>query len=52
MAQAQKSTNNMKKQVELFMNKMKKEGVVGDDNKILDVKKYKEKFAKFKAELK
>ena len=31
---------------------MKDEGVVGDDNKILDAKKYKEEFAKFKAELK
>ena len=52
MAQAQKSTDDMKKQVQKFMDKMKDEGVVGDDNKILDTKKYKEKFAKFKAELK
>ena len=39
-------------QVQKFMGKMKDEGVVGDDNKILDAKKYKEEFAKFKAELK
>ena len=31
---------------------MKDEGVVGDDNKILDKEKYKEEFAKFKAKLK
>jgi len=52
MAQVQKSTDDMKKQVELFLNKMKDEGVVGDDNKILDAKKYKEKLAKFKEESK
>ena len=28
---------------------MKEVGVVGDDNKILDAKKYKEEFAKVKA---
>ncbi len=39
-------------QVQKFMGKMKDEGVVGDDNKILDAKKYKEEFAKFKAKLK
>ena len=39
-------------QVQKFTDKMKDEGVVGDDNKILDAKKYKEEFAKFKAKLK
>jgi len=39
-------------QVQKFTAKMKDEGVVGDDNKILDAKKYKEEFAKFKAKLK
>ena len=39
-------------QVQKFMGKMKDEGVVGDDNKILNKEKYKEEFAKFKAELK
>ena len=39
-------------QVQKFTDKMKEEGVVGDDNKILDAKKYKEEFAKFKAKLK
>jgi len=36
-------------QVQKFTDKMKDEGVVGDDNKILDAKKYKEEFAKVKA---
>ena len=39
-------------QVQKFTDKMKDEGVVGDDNKILDKEKYKEEFAKFKAKLK
>jgi hypothetical protein len=41
-----------KEAVKDFMDKMKKEGVIGDDNKVLDAKKYKEEFAKFKEELK
>jgi hypothetical protein len=52
MAQAEKSTDDMRQQVELFLDKMKEEGVVRDDNKILDAKKYNEELAKFKKELK
>jgi len=39
-------------QLQKFMKKMKDEGVVGGDNKILNKEKYKEEFDKFKAELK
>jgi hypothetical protein len=38
-----------KEAVKDFTDKMKEVGVVGDDNKILDAKKYKEEFAKVKA---
>jgi len=38
-----------KEAVKDFTDKMKEIGVVGDDNKILDAKKYKEEFAKVKA---
>ena len=38
-----------KEAVKDFTDKMKEIGVVGDDNKILDTKKYKEEFAKVKA---
>ena len=39
-------------QVQKFTNRMKDEGIVGSDGKILDTKKYKEEFAKVKAKLK
>ena len=40
-----------KKALKSFMNKMKEDGVVSGDNKVLDAGKYKEEFAKFKASL-
>ena len=40
-----------KKALSAFMNKMKAAGVVSDSNKVLDARKYKDEFAKFKASL-
>ena len=39
-------------QVQKFMRQMQDKGIVGKDKKILDTPKYKEEFAKFKADLK
>ena len=40
-----------KKALKAFMDKMKDAGIVSDSNKVLDARKYKDEFAKFKASL-
>ena len=46
------SKQQRKKEVADFMKKMQDKGIVGKDKKVLDSAKYKEEFAKFKADLK
>ena len=50
-ATAALKAQNKKKALSAFMDKMKDAGVVSDSNKVLDARKYKDEFAKFKASL-